>query len=249
MIALGYTFLDGTTMTTGPKYPNQQLRSVSLETHFPGELSYFGQLGVIQEQVRDRLPNLFVPNIQPGEAVALRPFQFRDQDRAALAIAVNQATYVSYAYPGHSAFVAEANPILRAALESVGPTLLSRVTYRYENEVGLERDGAGCVGVGDIFPGILLPALSVDLTRAVNLAVEHAWVEGDRGGIRGVHARIEEGLAGPVLRVAVLASVEAVQLDDFEPAVSKAHELAFNLFESLISDDFREFISNGSEEG
>ena len=48
---------------TGPQYPNQQLRSVSLETFFPGRFSMLAGLERLQSRVGSELPNLFVPNV------------------------------------------------------------------------------------------------------------------------------------------------------------------------------------------
>jgi uncharacterized protein (TIGR04255 family) len=235
-------------MSSGPKYPNQQLRSVSLETHFPGQLGVYAILGDIQTAVKEKLPNLFVPNLQAGEAAALRPFQMRDpEQRRSLAVAVNQVTFVSFDYPGHEAFLAEALPVISAALERIKPDRLNRVTYRYENELGLARDEQGGLLLDPTFPGIVPAVFAGKPSRAVNALYEHGWEDGGISGTRGFHARIEEERGVAVMKLGVFGSVEGADLVDLGRITDVAHRVGLELFESLISQDFREFISSGKE--
>jgi len=240
-------------MGDGPKYPNQQLRSVSLETYFPGELRALSALGDIQDAVRETFPNLFVPHVQAGEAPALRPFQLRTADQTkSLAVAVNQATYVSFAYPGHTAFAAEAVPTLATALKALRPAQLNRVVYRYENELGLSRDAEGSLGIERIFPAIVPRVFAegelAGQCKAVNSALEHVWQEDGLGGARGFHARTEDAGVTTVLKITVFGSVENCEIADLAKATAAAHRVGVGLFEALISPEFRDFISASSKE-
>lgn len=240
-------------MSEGPKYPNQQLRSVSLETYFPGRMRVFGVLGDIQAAVEHSFPNLFVPNMQPGEALALRPFQLRDTSQArSLAIAVNQVTFVSFAYPGYDSFSAEAVPLIRTALDMIEPRIMSRVVYRYENEVGLEREPGGSLAFERAMPGVVPEVFKSDAhkgpARAINAAFEHGWEEGGQQGARGFHAWTEDSGGMTVFRMSVFGSVEGCNVAELEQATAKAHEVGESLFEDLISDQFREFISSTNQE-
>lgn len=238
---------------TGPRYPNQQLRSVALETFFPGRLGLYAALGRVQEAVESRLPNLFVPNVNPGEASALRPFQMRDsgQERS-LAVAVNQASYVAFKYRGHETFAAEAIPVLQSTLEMVGVEKLNKVVYRYENELGFARDDDGTLAIARAFPGILTRVLGdgelAGPVRSVNAAYEHGWERHGLKGVRGFHARNEESAGMQVFRITVFGAVEDCHRDDLPRATSEAHRTGIDLFESLISDSFRDFISSSGEE-
>ena len=240
-------------MDSGPKYPNQQLRSVSLETFFPGELGALSALGKLQEAFRARFPNLFVPNVQPGEAVALRPYQLRDPEQTkSLALAVNQATFMSFGYPGYDAFSAEAIPAVAQALAALKPVKLNRVVYRYENELGLARDAEGALGVERIFPAIVPRIFAEgDLagpTKAINTATEHAWRSDELAGARGFHARVEDIGTSLVFKITVFGAVEGCAVQHLAKATKVAHEVAVGLFEALISPAFRDFISASSQE-
>ena len=236
-------------MAKGPKYPNQQLRSVSLETYFPGRLGAYAVLGDIQADVEKTLPNLFVPNFQPGDAAALRPFQMRDSgQQRSLAVAVNQVTYVGFVYPGYAAFIEEALPIVQTALDRIKPATLNKVVYRYENEIGMARDESKNLAVDLTFPGVLPSLVGGGHTRAVNAAFEQGWQSDELHGARGFHARVEEDGGATVFKVTVFGSVDSCEVVKLRTAADEAHRIGFELFESLISDGFREFISSNSGE-
>ncbi len=139
---------------TGPKYPNQQLRSVSIETFFRGRLDAAARMGDVQREVEARLPDLFVPHVRHGEAVALRPYQLRDEEGTrSLALSFNQATFVAFEYPGHEAFIAEGLEMLRVTLGLMGVEELTRIAYRYDNAFDLPRSEGGAVSLsvgGDV---------------------------------------------------------------------------------------------------
>jgi uncharacterized protein (TIGR04255 family) len=236
-------------MPNGPKYPNQQLRSVSLEVYFPGQLRVYAVLGDVQAAIAATLPNLFVPNLQAGEAAALRPFQMRDSEqRRSLAVAVNQATFVSFDYPGYETFSAEAVSVLSTALDLIKPDRLNRVAYRYENEVGIARDDEGAFLLDPTFPGIVPGVFAGSPARAINSAVEHRWERDGIKGVRGFHARVDDERGVTVLKLTVFGSVEGVPASDLPWATSEAHRVGLELFESLISNKFREFISSSKKE-
>jgi uncharacterized protein (TIGR04255 family) len=233
----------------GPKYPNQQLRSVSLETYFPGQLGTYAALGEIQAQVEKTLPNLFVPNFQPGEPAALRAFQMRDEAQTrSLAVAVNQVSFITFAYPGYDTFMEEALPVVSAALGCIKPSTVNRVIYRYENELGMNRDQAKGLAVDLTFPGIVPPVFTGTPCRAVNAAYEHGWGTSVLHGARGFHARTEEDRGATVFKVAVFGSVESCEVGALEQAAAEAHRVGIELFEALISPGFRKFISSDGGE-
>lgn len=233
----------------GPKYPNQQLRSVSLEAFFSGRLDAFTAFGRVQALHAERLPNLFVPNLQPGDAAGLRPFQLRDAaGRESLALALNQVTFVSFDYQGYEQFAMDATKLVGSALDALGSPRLNRLVYRYENELGLAKNPDGSIPIERVFPG-LRPNSLPGLCRALDAQYDHLWTADlQRGGV-GYQARLDTEGVGEVLRVSVFASVEAldgspgVVPERIVEACAEAHRRAHELFEAIISDEFRTFIS------
>jgi len=221
----------------GPEYRNQQLRSVSLETFFPGQFSVYSGLSAVQRELSTRMPDLFVPNAQPGYATALRPQQFRSRDRSeALAIALNQATYISFEYPGQLTFIRDAVDLLSRTLELLEISDLNRVVYRYENEIGIGR------GENDVLP--LNRILKMPETKWCGfdslLAAEMEWTRAwDRGQML-TRLAVEGDEGALVLKLSLAAQVSpAGSAGDLMEYAEAAHTVARDCFDSMITDEFR----------
>lgn len=218
---------------------------MSLETFFGGHLSVLARAGQVQDTFAERFDSLFVPNVNPGEPLALRPYQLRPRGQhEPLAIAVNQATYVSFRYPGHCVFLDTATDVLASTLEILGIERLERVVYRYENEMALQRVGSGAVALSDIFrltfpdgPGDGLTSFDMDWTRQwpQGLAGTRIWLEDDAGVC----------LLRWTLTATVVPAGPSASLREYATA---AHEHASQCFEQLITDKFRQFLRTEEQE-
>lgn len=229
-------------MAGTPKYPNQQLSSVSLETFFSGQFTVLSRLEKVQARVKERLPLLFVPNAESGEALALRPYQLRDVAGVeSLAIALNQVTYVSFVYPGYQTLAQTAVPLLAETLEILDVPELQRVAYRYENEIGLTRDEHEVLPLSSILK-LDMPSWCGDDFTAFELSWQKKWAKGQVGS----HARVEQVNGVEVLKLTVVAVVlPAGKTEDLRLLADCAHSEAVSCFESMITDEFRSYISNG----
>jgi uncharacterized protein (TIGR04255 family) len=231
---------------SGPKYPNQQLRAVSLEAYFPGQFSVLAGLASVQALVRSELPNLFVPNVEPGQAPALRPFQLRNVENSeSLAFAINQASYVSFRYPGFDAMKARAVPLLRDALGKLDVEKLNRVTYRYENEIGIGRDERAALPLDRILK-LDLPVWCGSQFTKLNLDSQWLW----DGGQVAVSVHVDGPIGAEILKFSIAASMTAnvgpvSSLGRYADAV---HNEANRIFETMITDDFREYIRAGGQD-
>lgn len=231
----------------GPKYPNQQLRSVSLETYFAGRFSALAGLRDVQDAFTADFPNLFVPNARDGQALDLSPYVLRSADDSkALGLAINQATFVSFAYPGFAAFVAEALPRLARTLELIGISTLNRVVYKYENAIGLSRDTDGVLPVGQIFNFPLPDGGQLDTLREVNFIWRRTWNRGQFVGHLFVEKKENQETLVAVLAAFVDPAGAAVDLRQFAQA---AHDEAQAVFERMITDTFRELIRGDDDSG
>jgi uncharacterized protein (TIGR04255 family) len=230
--------------SSGPKYPNQQLRSVSLETFFPGQFSVISRLESVQARVRERLPDLFVPTVNSNEPLALRPYQLRSTDGGeSLAVAINQATFVSFDYPGYEAFSGTTVPLLVEVLGLLGINELSRVVYRYENEISIARDADGALPIQKILKLPPPPWCGTTILSEFDVRYEHAW-KNEPACRTGVHARAEQEDGGDVLRITAYALLTpAGATVDLKRYADRAHEVASLCFESMITDEFRQIIS------
>lgn len=227
-----------------PKFPNQQLRSVSLETFFPGRFATTTAWPTVQELLSDSLPNLYVPGDRPDQAPALRPYHLRNvEGTRSLALAINQATYVALEYPGFEAFVGEAVPLLERVHREVGVTKLTRVAYRYENAIGVSRSADGALGLANILKLDLPAWLGADGFRGLHLEWRRIWAHGEVYG-----SVLQEGEPGhDVLRISIAADVR--DADRLAEAAALAHERAYDTFDGMITDTFRSFLEWKPEGG
>ncbi len=234
---------------SGPRYPNQQLRAVALETYFRGRFSMLNALEKVQAEFGDRFPNLFVPHAQHGASPALQPFQLRSaQLDETLGVAVNQASYVSFDYPGSDRFLASAAALLPRVLELGGVQKLERVVYRYENEIGLSRDADRVIPLQQLV-NIAPPPGCGSADEGV-IGMEMAWTTRWSHGLLNVQAAVDEapGPAGAVLRLTIAATVSpAGPPEQLATYASQAHGRALAAFEALITPTFREFLVGSDE--
>jgi uncharacterized protein (TIGR04255 family) len=230
----------------GPLYPNQQLKSVSIETFFGGQLSVLGGLADVQARFREELPQLFVPNAQEGEALALRPYQLRNaKSTRSLAIALNQATYIGFDYPGFQEFFDEALPVLSEALNLLGISDLQRVAYRYENEIGIARDERLRFPIGSVLR-LEMPAWCGSEFTEIDFGWQCLWEKGQIG----TTVRIEHANGFDVLKISLVAVVvPAGPVALLSDHVKLAHNEARVRFESMITEEFRKYISRSVEDG
>lgn len=184
-----------------------------------------------------------MPNVEHGEAAALRPYQLRDMlGLESLAIAVNQVSYVSFRYPGFDALKARALPMLEESLALLGVPSLNRVIYRYENEVGIQRDDKGALPLDRILR-LELPGWCGGPFTKLDLSLQRAFTKGSIA----VHARVEDVGGSEVLRVTVAAAIpaEGQSTGTLAAHAEAAHEEASATFEAMITEDFRSYISAG----
>lgn len=230
----------------GRRYPNQQLRSVSLETFFRGRLDGLVRMGEVQAELDERFPNLLVPNLQPGEAWALRPSHLRNRESTrSVALAMNQATYVAFDYPGYEAFIAEAIEILPQALRTMRIDELTRAVYRYDNAIDMPRDDEGYLPLDQLLDLSLPGWMGAGPLRQLSMEWSRKWEGGTISG-RVFH---EDHEAHSTLRILIAASVEpAGAVSNLESYASAAHEQAVGVFEAMITEPFREFLAMSTQE-
>lgn len=123
-------------MTADDLYPNSPLREVVFEIRFPGEPAVECHRDQFFELVRKEFPQVLVPHIKPGQAVALAPYHFQTEDgRASLMTAMNLFAYRTSNYPGFASFQTQALRWMRAFGEVFRLDHLNRTGLRYINAI------------------------------------------------------------------------------------------------------------------
>lgn len=228
-----------------PRYPNQQLRFVGLETFFAGRLAALTALEQLQDQLTD-MPHLFVPSSSDGDAVALKPYQLRSDTGEFLAVAVNQASFISEDYPGVDEFLARGEKLLSRVYPAAGVRSLNRVIYRYQNEIDIARYPDGRLALDRVF--------DADWLARANLAnadsVRFDWVESVSKTERlGTVLSVERDGSREVLRLNLAGAVVApIPVDRLAVTARIAHDLAQQRFERMICEDFRRELQGDADD-
>ena len=224
----------------GPRYPNQQLSSVTLELAFKGRFAVYATLAQLQDRHAARFDTVLVPNAQEGISPLLQPFWLRSSKEAdSLLVALNQIAYRSERYPGFSAFVAEGLPLLLDALALSG-TVADRAQYRYQNAIGLGRRDDGTLAVDAVLRSDRVESMFLGSCTHIQVDTREKF---EGGTELATQITVEPGdvLKLDLMGVAHLAS------RDVATAVADAHDVARTRFEALICDEFRAEL-RGTEE-
>jgi uncharacterized protein (TIGR04255 family) len=220
-----------------PVYPNQQLRLVSFETYFPGQLSMLSSFGAIQNELHDRFPLLFVPQNDGTDAQALKPYQLRTASLTDIfALALNQASYSTARYPGADVFVPAAIDAMNVAYRHGKVEHLSRVRYKYENEISVGADSihaALAAVLNATWLARLCPTdvdlLSLDWTEVIN--------HDERLGF-GLTTTQHPGRV--VININIIGNlISPCAVADLLDVATRVRKLASARFEEMISDAFR----------
>lgn len=174
------------------------------------------------------------------------PYQLRPANqKESLALAMNQAAYVSFDYPGFDRFADSALDLLLPTLEILGVTELERVVHRHDNQMVIQRDERGLLQLGDVLK-LALPDGPADNELA---SLDVGWSRGWAHGLTETRVWVEQQQEGwCVFKWTILATVvPGGSVADLRRCAQAAHDEARRRFEALITDEFREFLSQGTQ--
>ncbi len=230
-------------------YVNQTVKSVRLEAYFRGQFDVLSRCGIVQSRLREQFPDLLVPNVTAiGEALALRPFQLRNvkSNTEALGLAIHQVSYVSYRYPGFEKFCARAVELLTDALRDLQIDELERVSFQYDNELGIPRLPDGSIPLDQLL--LVDVKVGEDLGRFIDIDMK--WSRQAPGGRLHHAVQVERGEVGDKLKFTIAAEVTpagpASRLDEL---ARQAHAQARRYFDGLITPAFHDFLQGKMKGG
>lgn len=236
-----------------PYLPNSPLGEVVFELRFPGDLVWQERWAGIQSRLRSQFPQLFVPHIAAGDAVALKPLRLMSEDgRELLSFAINSFAFTTKRYKTFADFQARFDEVFAVIRDLYEPPAYTRAGLRYINWLPAELPGQ------EAKPGQVHPALKLRLegfsSRQDQLLVDPQvlfHVREDRHTLR-VALLPDEALQR---NVGALAS----RLLDFDcytetptpPAevgdvLNKAHEIIDDAFFGVVTDEFLSFLHGGA---
>lgn len=161
--------------------------------------------------------------------------------RETVALALNQASFIARKpYKGFSAFRSRCLELLPQILGALRVTNLARVVFRYENELGVQREDGGVLPLGKLLN--VHPACDTTPPEFTSFQLEsiRKWAHGRLHTNVWVDSRPE---TGDTLRFNIAAEVvPAGDVKDLERLATTAHDEARAYFERLITDDFRTWL-------
>lgn len=125
---------------TRARLPNSPLAEVVFEIRFPGHFSVLAGLGRFQESISSEFGSLFVPRLEAGEPIALKPFRWTSADGLhSLHAALHLFSFTSKKYTVFDEFKSQVQGYLTRFFDVYRPPNLIRLGLRYINLLPLDR--------------------------------------------------------------------------------------------------------------
>lgn len=110
------------------------LMEATIEVRFPGDARIDAIRGDFQQAIVEEFPQLFVPEVAPGESPALLPYRFQNLDGTrTVALAINSLAFLAKQYPGWATFKSDFLGFWEKLASRVQLRDLGRVGMRFVN--------------------------------------------------------------------------------------------------------------------
>lgn len=219
-------------------YPNSPLVEVVCEVRFPAELAIECRRDEFYEKIRDRYPTILVPKV--GDR--LEPYRFENEGRTAeIMLAINRFSFHENKYSGHKRFIKEFINSVKTLSQTYSLKKLARVGWRYINVIPFTREDG-------IVPLQRFISVNVNLPEGVSDQFENlSMVLISKVPDGAITTRIESIIRSDDQQEALLldfdfALTEKIAFSRINSCVSRAHEQTREIFENLITDDYREYL-------
>jgi uncharacterized protein (TIGR04255 family) len=219
-------------------YPNSPLVEVVCEIRFPGELAIECRRDEFYEKIRDKYPRIMVPKGGNGSA----PYRFENKSQTTeVMLALNRFSFHDKKYSGHKRFIKEFIDLVKTLCKTYSLKKLVRVGWRYINVIPYTREDG-------IVPLQRFISVNINLPEGVSDQFENlSMVFISKVPDGTITTRIESIIRSDDQQEALLldfdfALTEKLEFSRINSCVSKAHEQTRALFESLITDDYRQYL-------
>ena len=183
-----------------------------------------------------------MPKVQLGDAPALSAYHFKqDDEQATIVTAINKLAYGTKNYPGFEAFKEEVLKIVGFFGRNFHIQKLTRTGLRYINAIPcVLKDGI--LPLGDYLDiGFTIPPPATDKFSSMS------FVFFSMVGSGTLRTRIEHVIAEDKSHEAILLdfdySMESdLTFDKIETYLDESHSVTKGMFESMITDKYRNYI-------
>lgn len=228
-------------------YPNSPLVEVIFEIRFPGEPVVECRRDIFYELVRKDYSKVLVPPTKEGSFVALEPYRFeKDDGSSGIMLAMNKFSYYSRKYPGFDQFKTEALKLIgkfRKAYPKI--TKLNRTGFRYVNIIPFTRE-EGLIPIEQFLKvGLKVPSVIPEKYNKISIGFI-SEADGD-----SVTTRVETMTTADQTGEAMLLDIDyakekKLSIGSVKTYIDNSHKCARQLFEDLITDNYRMFLRGES---
>jgi uncharacterized protein (TIGR04255 family) len=226
-------------------YPNQPLSDVACEVRFKGEMAVECQRHLFWNKIRTDYPDILVPQIQEGQAVALQHYRFRNSvSTRTVLVALNSLAFSETKYSGHKSFIAEFErlaTIFHATFPDISQ--ISRVGWRYVNVMPFSREG-GVVPLNRILKlDVTLPSKMFEKTAALDFGWTGKCLDGEVifkvAAVARKYVPEQEAL---ILDIDFGQTRQDIKWKEVKGIVEDARRKCREIFEALITDEYRNYL-------
>jgi len=223
-------------------YPNSPLIEVVCEIRFPIDIAIECRRDEFYSKIKEKYPEILVPQMQPKKAMSLEPYRFENKDRSAgVMLAINKFSFYVKKYEGHKKFTKEFKRLCKLLGETYSLAKLDRVGWRYINLIPYTREDG-------IVPLHRFLTVSINAPTGVSDRFENVsivFISKVDGG--SITTKIESVVRADRQQEALVldfdfAMTEQLFFSKLPDYVRIAHEHTRRLFEDLITDEYRQYL-------
>jgi uncharacterized protein (TIGR04255 family) len=223
-------------------YVNSPLAEVIYEIRFPGEPAIECNRDKFYEEIRNEYSKVLVPNFIQGQAMAVEPYRFENEDRTGgVMLSINKIAIYCKKYKGFDLFKNETMRILTIFRKLFKVDKLKRSGLRYINIIPFTREG-------NIVPFKNYLNIQINLTKSISTDFKNfnmIFVSQTEGGSIATH--IEPIISSTLTGEAIMLDFDYAKEKDLEfnsigQYLEESHNHTKELFEELITDNYRKVM-------
>lgn len=227
-------------------YPNSPLIEVVCEIRFPIDIAIECRRDEFYSKIKDKYPEILVPQMQPKKAMSLEPYRFENKDRSSgVMLAIDKLSFYEKKYKGHKKFTKEFKRLCKLLGETYSLAKLDRIGWRYINLIPFSRED-GTVPIHRFL------TLSISSPKGISDRLENvSMVFISKVSSGSITTKVESVVRADRQQEALVldfdfAMTEKLYFPKLGDYIKIAHEHTRILFENLITDEYRQYLRGES---
>ncbi|MHC4394668.1 MAG: TIGR04255 family protein [Planctomycetota bacterium] len=223
-------------------YPNQPLIEVVCEARFPADMAIECRKDLFHAKIKNKYSEILVPKVQVGKVMPFEVYRFEKKDcSVGIMLAINKFSFYEKKYKGHKKFIREFMRLARLLGETYSISKINRLGWRYINLIPFTREDG-------VVPLQRFLTVSLNVPNGMSERFENlsmVFISKVTGG--SITTKIESVMRGDQQQEALVLDFDFAmtgnlnfsKLGDY---IKTAHEHTRALFESLITDQYRQYL-------